>query len=453
MFITKPDGAIVDANAAVCRLLGRSRDEIIRLGRDGVVDQTDANLQAGLREREQTGFTISKLRFIRKDGSKVEAIVTSGIFDSACGEKLTGIVCYNVEELRDAVYQKALAISDAKFETVFNLCPAALALRRLDNFRYVDVNEVWVALTGYSRWEAIGKTATELNVVDSFLLWEQKYGFSKSGTAEVDFRTKAGETRKGIWTFNVIELGGVEYILTSLIDITNNKQLEKELARLDRLNVIGDMAAGIGHELRNPLTTVRGFLQYFVQRGDYPRHAEVFELMIDELDRANSIISEFLALAKNRHIELERQSLNRIVSNLWPLIQAAAIREGKNTQLNLSGIPDVLVSENEIRQLLLNLTRNSLDAMEAGGSVIVETYRDDGGIFLAVRDSGPGMTPDILEKLGTPFFTTKANGAGLGLPICYRIAERHNARIEVETGPAGTSFVVRFVAPNGDGDG
>jgi signal transduction histidine kinase len=112
-----------------------------------------------------------------------------------------------------------------------------------------------------------------------------------------------------------------------------------------------------------------------------------------------------------------------------------------------------LVSENEIRQLLLNLTRNSLDAMEAGGSVIVETYRDDGGIFLAVRDSGPGMTPDILEKLGTPFFTTKANGAGLGLPICYRIAERHNARIEVETGPAGTSFVVRFVAPNGDGDG
>ncbi len=222
------------------------------------------------------------------------------------------------------------------------------------------------------------------------------------------------------------------------------QETELEMARLDRLNLIGEMAASIGHEVRNPLTTIRGFLQLFRNKPEYDRHREHFDMMIGELDRANSIITEFLSLAKNKALTLEPCDLNVVLQRLLPLIQASALEAGKDVVLKPRRVPLVKADEREMRQLVLNLASNALDAMEPGGVMTIGTYREKYQAVLFVSDTGRGIPAEIYPKLGTPFLTTKESGTGLGLAICYRIAERHKAKVEVETGPQGTTFRFRF---------
>ncbi|WP_052090422.1 ATP-binding protein [Desulfosporosinus sp. HMP52] len=220
--------------------------------------------------------------------------------------------------------------------------------------------------------------------------------------------------------------------------------LEQEVAKLERFNVIGQLAAGLGHEVRNPLTTIRGFLQMLQNKKDLHTYKSYFDLMIEELDRANLIISDFLSLAKNKPSEFTRQCLNKLIENLYPLLQADAYSQGKKCVFEPGDIAELDIDPNEITQLVLNLARNGLDAMREDGCLTINTFIDGQYIVLSVRDEGKGIDTENLLKLGTPFFTTKENGTGLGLPMCYGIADKHNALIDVKTGSDGTTFSVRF---------
>lgn len=232
-----------------------------------------------------------------------------------------------------------------------------------------------------------------------------------------------------------------------IVQVQTQNQLrekEAELLRLDRLNTVGEMAAAIGHEVRNPLTAVRGYLQMFMRKKESARFQGQFRTMIEELDRANNIISEFLSLAKNKAVELKQYSLNDVISALLPLLQSEAYRIGQDIQVEMDDVPDICMDDKEIRQMLLNLTRNAFEAMREGGKLTIRTERENDRVVLAVSDTGDGIPEEVLAKLGTPFVTTKESGTGLGLAVCYRIAERHGAKIEVTTSPQGTTFVVRF---------
>lgn len=228
------------------------------------------------------------------------------------------------------------------------------------------------------------------------------------------------------------------------IDVSERKRFEKEMARLDRLNLVGEMAASISHEVRNPMTTVRGFLQILSEKPECIKYSDYFQLMIQELDRANSIITEFLSLAKNKPIQLQRLNLNEVIHALEPLIEANATILNQNVRIVTKRTPKLRLDEKEIRQLILNLIRNAMEAMEPGGHLTIKTYCEENKVILSVKDEGPGIAPGILEKLGTPFITTKSSGTGLGLPVCYSIAHRHKASIEVNTGKSGTTFLVKF---------
>lgn len=333
-----------------------------------------------------------------------------------------------------------------QFVRVFNASPSLMAICREKDFTYVAVNDAWLNVLGYKRSEIIGKTEAELNIL---MLGDRKT-VTKPGPESVEnmrVRTKQGEIRDWLISKAELEMDGQTCILLASIDRTAMNHLERNIARLDRLNLIGEIAAGIGHEIRNPLTTVRGFLQLFQSRPEYGRDKEHVAVMITELDRANAIITEFLSLAKNRFINLKASDLNSIIEGLYPLICATAVLEGKEVVLKLgSPLPKVLVDENEIRQLVLNLARNAIEAMTNGGQLILGTRVEGEFIIMTVQDTGGGIPPEILERLGMPFLTTKESGTGLGLAVCYRIAQRHYANIEVETGGAGTTFSVRFSA-------
>ncbi|AJQ26461.1 HAMP domain-containing histidine kinase [Pelosinus fermentans] len=222
------------------------------------------------------------------------------------------------------------------------------------------------------------------------------------------------------------------------------QEIEKQIARLDRLNIIGEMAAGIAHEVRNPMTTVRGFLQMLAKKDNDSPHFAFYGIMIEELDRANGIITEFLSLAKNKAVNLEYTNLNQIIEAIVPLIEADARISNKSIVLELSEIPELLIDEKEIRQVILNMVRNGLEAMNEKGKVRIKTYCEENVVVMAIADQGPGIKTEILENIGIPFQTTKESGTGLGLPVCYSIAARHNAKITVETGSKGTEFFIKF---------
>jgi len=226
------------------------------------------------------------------------------------------------------------------------------------------------------------------------------------------------------------------------------KGFEHEFIRLERLNVIGEMAAGIGHEVRNPMTTVRGFLQFLSSKPKYSHDQEYFTLMIEELDRANSTITEYLTLSKHQAVERTTINLNAIITRLLPLITADAIMQNKNIIISTEEIPELLLDEKQICQLILNLVRNGLEAMSPGGKLTIRTLIDHSEVILAIQDEGKGIESHLLDKIGTPFFTTKDSGTGLGLSVCYSIAARHNAKITLETTSSGTIFFIRFKSVN-----
>lgn len=168
------------------------------------------------------------------------------------------------------------------------------------------------------------------------------------------------------------------------------------------------------------------------------------DLMISEIDRANTIITDFLSLAKENSDNIMRQNINEVINKVLPMIQADAYNNNKEVTVDLNLVPDILVNENEIKQLILNLVRNGLEATAEQGCVTISTYLKEDKVVLEIKDQGKGIPQEVQAKIGTPFFTTKDSGTGLGLAISIGIAQRHGAGFEFKTGSSGTIFYTTF---------
>ncbi|GLX66188.1 ATP-binding protein [Paenibacillus glycanilyticus] len=231
-------------------------------------------------------------------------------------------------------------------------------------------------------------------------------------------------------------------------DITELSLLRSEVGRMERLSLIGQMAASITHEIRNPMAVIRGFVQLMRERSPDNQQA-YYGIVMDELDRANTIISDFLSLAQNRALTMEETSLHEIIREMVPLLNADANLRGQTIEVELCDyIPTLQLNEKEIKQLLLNLARNGMEAMDEKGCLSIHTSYivDNDEIILRIQDQGVGISEEQKQRIFDPFFSTKTKGTGLGLPLCVSIAERHNGRIEVESEQGiGTTFIVSFI--------
>lgn len=449
------DGYYVSVNPAATKIYGYSIEEFLELNVTDIVDHNYLSIAQANIQKELMGFNSSEpyeLLTYAKDGSPIWIEVSSRLIKQNDGS-ISGIqgTARDITDRKQA--EEALKQSEIKYRTIFENTGTAIITGGEDTIITL-VNTEFEKLSSYLRDEIEGKMSWTGFVSKNDLEKMKKYhhmrrtGLMKAPSKyEFQFIDKWGNIKDLLITVAMIPR--TNDCLASLLDITEIKQFQKEMARFEQLNLVGEMAAGIGHEIRNPMTTVRGFLQILKGKEKSNKNIEYYDLMIEELDRANSIITQFLSLARNKPVDKAKQNLNTIVKTLQPLFQADAYKEDKHVDLELYDIPDLLLDEKEIRQLLLNFVRNGLEAMSPGGKLKIKTYADCDEIVLAVQDQGSGIRPDIIDKLGTPFFTTKDNGTGLGLAVCYSIVDRHNAKIEVETSPLGTSFIVRFIVPKG----
>ncbi|MCP8970491.1 ATP-binding protein [Ectobacillus ponti] len=215
----------------------------------------------------------------------------------------------------------------------------------------------------------------------------------------------------------------------------------------ERLRSTGELAAAVAHEIRNPLTVVRGFLQFY--EGDASvesRMKQNFSLMINELDTAEHVISQFLAIARpHQDKEVEKVDVKEALQSVTDLLQFYGILHNNHIHLHAQEQLYIGAHMIEFKQLMINLIKNAIEASGVGDSIAVGAAREDGHVEIQLVDSGCGMSEEALKSLGTPFYSLKSKGTGLGMMICFRIVERYKGTIRFRSSEGqGTTVIIRF---------
>lgn len=231
-------------------------------------------------------------------------------------------------------------------------------------------------------------------------------------------------------------------------DITEFKKDQQKLIQQEKLALLGQMGAEIVHETRNFLTTIKGRSQLIsavTERQDVRKHALKIN---EEVNEVNRIISEFLFLSKPRETELMEVSMLDIFESIKSMVKSSSLMKGIDVEFQLSKEERyVMCDEAELKQVILNICKNAADAMtgKTNAKLKVQTgfNEETNEMFIKIADNGIGISEENLKKIGTPFFTTKSSGTGLGLNVCYKIIKEHRGRVEVESTPGkGTTFSI-----------
>ncbi|MBN1615229.1 MAG: PAS domain-containing protein [Deltaproteobacteria bacterium] len=221
-------------------------------------------------------------------------------------------------------------------------------------------------------------------------------------------------------------------------DLTEMQHLKREVAKSQRLASLGSLAAGIAHEIRNPLSSIKGFATYFRQRyRDNPEDVRTAEIMIQEVNRLNRVIGQLLEFARPMNINLQPASLQAMIEQTVKMIEDQAAGQGVIIQTDLSpGVQDIEIDPDRMKQVLLNLCLNALEAMEEGGSLSIRLVQsDEKTIRIDVADTGTGIDKQDLARVFDPYYTTKPSGTGLGLAIVHRIVENHGGEVRLDSEP------------------
>ncbi|OEF97539.1 MASE3 domain-containing protein [Desulfuribacillus alkaliarsenatis] len=357
-------------------------------------------------------------------------------------------------------YQQ-LNLTTKLFRKVFTYSPAMKAI--IQNNRLVNANNAWLENVGHSFDELASMSLNQLPIIkdltdnpsdlsdlakmtdlteDSFLQISYTDGNNENRTALVACEKIYVDTSKqSLEDTAKSAVNRTQYLIVAL-DITEQLNYQAELAKLDRLHTVGQVAAALGHEVRNPMTTIRGFTQVFLTKPEFSNYKVQLELVISEIDRANSIITEFLALAKTDKPLLAKTCIVDEINKILPLINAQALQEDVQIKTQLSHVPPTYINRGEIRQVLLNIVKNAIDISPKGQEVLIATYTHENYIVIKISDQGPGIPEEIRDKIGEPFCTTKVDGTGIGLSISYNIIHRHGGQISFHSTDKGTTFYV-----------
>jgi len=234
-------------------------------------------------------------------------------------------------------------------------------------------------------------------------------------------------------------------------DLSDLKDLEKKLKRSEHLAILGEMAASVAHEIRNPLNSISGFAQLLdekTEEGD--RRKQFAAIIIQESKRIDRIIGDTLVFSREAPRSLNAVSLNEIAASCVASLSNKAARSSVAISTRLDpGLPRIMGHAGQLEQLLTNLVTNAIQAMPDGGEVVVSTDTADGCVRVTVSDTGPGIEPSMRDTVFRPFYTTKPDGTGLGLAICSKIVEDLRGTMGIDDAPGGGAvFRVSFPVPD-----
>ncbi|MFI8687011.1 ATP-binding protein [Rossellomorea sp. NPDC077527] len=249
---------------------------------------------------------------------------------------------------------------------------------------------------------------------------------------------------------NVVNFIASQVLLYFIFHLTNlriqkQRMYYEQMQQAERMKVTGQLAAAVAHEIRNPLTVVKGFLQYYAE-DEILREKQNFPMMINELDTAEHVISQFLSISKpDLAGKIHIINVDLVLKDVTELLIMYGLLNDNSIQLHVEKECHVSANSIELKQLFMNLIKNAIEASSEGGAVWVTANKEKRNVIIRITDTGRGMTNEELKSLGTPFYSLKSKGTGLGLMICYNIVEKYNGNITFQSAPGkGTTVTLQF---------
>ncbi len=450
--ISLRDHRLVEVNAAWEAAFGIERTQAIgRTSADlGLWVDTEARRRAIDALLADGGITGVEAEMRRADGARFWVLINSST-TTIGGEPCSLSTLVDITERKRA--QQDLAESEARFRAVFDKGPVVIALIRLSDDRFVEINDAGIRAFGYARDEIIGQTGLALDLwVDPAERAEAKRRLETQGFVtgvEVRLRRKGGAVFWASFSSSTIAIGGEPYSLTTLQDVTERRQLEARVLQAQKMEALGQLAGGVAHDFNNVLTVIRSTAELGLENvaEGAPLH-EALATIRDASARASGLTTQLLAFSRRQILQPVVLDVNDLVYDLAPMLRRAI---GERIALDLRFAPapaTILADRSSIEQVILNLAINSRDAMAGGGTLTIAVTLPPAAprqVVLTITDTGVGMTSAILERVFEPFFTTKeiGKGTGLGLSTAHGIVTQSGGDIAVTSRPgAGTTFTI-----------
>ncbi len=354
--------------------------------------------------------------------------------------------------------------AEKRFSRAFHDSPTPMAITRIDDSVFVDINESNLRMLGYAREEVIGKSSLEIGFIDVAQREAVRTAMRERRSLrdkELQLKTKSGQMRTVMASLEIIELDGVSCFLTTSNDVTERRLVEAQLRQAQKMEAIGQLAGGIAHDFNNLLTVINGYGMLAAE--DLDTSDDLYGLLCEILkagERAAGLTQQLLAYSRKQMLEDKWWDLNLIVADIEPMLKRL-IGEDVRVLTRLSPTIGLCkVDRGQLEQIILNLAVNARDAMPQGGRLTLETssvlldenyaatHLEAGSgphVLLSVSDTGVGMTPEVASRIFEPFFTTKetGKGTGLGLAVVYGIVKQSGGSISVRSEPnLGTSFMI-----------
>ncbi|RIW28049.1 GHKL domain-containing protein [Bacillus salacetis] len=336
-----------------------------------------------------------------------------------------------VENSLEKVRNQIIKDGEGKIRNIINKLPIPVIIR----------TDKGVLFSNDSALENIISGSSKKGLNDSFKICEEQN--DKSGQVQEYHFTSEHEPPRQYFV-NSIDLlfNNEEAVLHSYIDITKEKENELLIIRSEKKNIAGQLAASIAHELRNPLTAVKGFFQLLKSTSQENQY--YYNVIADELSRIEEISNELLTLAKPQAEKRSDHNVVQIVKDVQLLLSSHTNMGNIEMLLDCSE-KELFIhcDNNKIKQVFINIIKNAIEAMENGGKIALVIKEQERNVNIRITDQGKGIPEEVLSKLGEPFFTTKEKGTGIGLMVCYQIIENHGGTLEVSSKiDTGTTFSV-----------
>lgn len=310
----------------------------------------------------------------------------------------------------------------------------------------VYVNEVCETLLGCTRFDLIQMSLSNIFISDC-LNATQTFFFKKGREKLTNFDSKISMTHGKVMDVNVTTFPILfdEEVVGSYVVLKDITLFKKERQLLsEKQAVAGQLAAGIAHEIRNPITAIKGFLQLIM--GEYKGESMYFNIVESEISRIEVILKELMVLAKPTKKKYEKLKIRLLLDQVMTLMESQVllnnIQVEKRFNLNEETI---LGDENQLKQVFINYIKNAIEAMPDGGKLLVEgSIHGEDRVQVRIIDQGCGIPGDIIDRIHEPFYTTKEHGTGLGMPVSYQILEEHKGKINIISSTNGTCIEVKL---------
>ncbi|MGH9716253.1 MAG: PAS domain S-box protein [Candidatus Acidiferrales bacterium] len=451
-------GTMVSWNAGAERLYGYAGGEVLGKSGNILLPPDGRDELPAMLERLKSGETVAlhETVHVRKDGQRIEVSTAISPVNDATG-KMVGAAAIT----RDISDRKK---AEERFYKAFHANPEPITIGRLDDGVYIDVNESFLNVTGCSRDEVIGRTSVDLK------FWEraddravmlkalEKHGSIRD--VEITFLTKSGQQRIGLNSAEIIEIDGKKCVISIFRDMTEQKMLESQLRKSQRMDAIGQLSGGIAHDFNNLLTVMIGHSELLEER--LARSGTSLR-SVEEIKKAGthaaSLTRQLLAFSRQQMLEQQVLDLNGIITDLEKMLQRLI---GENIEFQTLLDPklgNIKADPGQMQQVIMNLVVNARDAMPNGGKLLIRTADAEIGqnfegeqqlaagpyVLLEISDTGLGMDVETQAHIFEPFFTTKdvGKGTGLGLSTVYGVVKQSAGHISVDSAPGrGTTFSI-----------